>query len=962
MKRLLKALLCAALTVALLAGCGAKPTTAPPPAVTPTDTAAGEKAMTLMIYMIGSDLESKSGAGTKDMQEMTESGINLATSNVLVYAGGSKKWHNDLTTAEERTLLHLTENGFEKVTGMESASMGEAASLTAFLNYGYENYPASEFALILWDHGNGPLIGYGKDMLFKNDALTLLEMKEALDASPFGAEKKLAWVGFDACLMSSAELVCLWDDYASYLVASQEIEPSFGWNYGFLKDLGKTETTAFLTGITTSYLTACEEYYAKKNFDNSDATLACVDLSKAAAMETALNALFAKATTDVADKYDLLTAKRVETRALGRASTGSEYDLVDLYDMADKLKGYYPDEAAALQTAITDAVFQNATNAEGCCGISLYYPFYNKPYFERDWHAVYTALGMFSSYQSYLAAYTDVWMQSDKLDTVAQSVLPSAKETGVYALDMSDEQAAAFADARYFVFTQDGNGLYTPVFVSRNITREGNTLLANFDGSVLCAKDKFNRYILPVSWEHDTVGDRTHYSVYVTLTNAMANWFDHLDGFDHRADGHRFHLTLNNKTQEITVGALVPHDLEMSADTLMGGKAEDADLSQYSQYIFPQERHRYLTRLDSGVIAAVSEWPATSYFSGYQVPIGDELEFLMAPLGSGEYFLAYEIEDTQGNRYCSELLPIQADSAALDTEYFPDPIERAWESGDTIDLFDQENVTVSLVKTEKYGNPLYTLAVDNRNDFAVTVSADEIYVNHNLYCHDASGPLMTVPANTAATDEYGFSFGALDDLHLSADLESIQFAVTIQESVKATTLVKDQVVYLTLSEETTLPPYDAFLSEYSAFDQEVRGALAAEQSLRAHDSIAITLLGLGGNGLDTGLRGAVCLENNGDRDQVLELCGISFGNTYLPLNSNRLTLPCGAVAYETISVDEEDLDRAAVTSVGKVTLYVRFLEFDTLEGGGGFVQLKACPVSLSPSGSAPSFEEGATLL
>ena len=223
---------------------------------------------TLLIYMVGSDLETRSGAGTDDLNEIAESGIDLKKANVLVYAGGAKKWHNDIVYEENNTMLQLGKKGFEAVAKMKSSNMGDAECLLEFLNYSCENYPSDSYSLIMWDHGNGPIIGYGKDMLFDNDSLTLSEMHEALKASPFGKGKKLEWVGFDACLMSSAELVCTWDNYAKYLVASQEVEPSFGWNYSFLKDFGAIEPVALIKNAVEEYINECNAYYAKRGYEN----------------------------------------------------------------------------------------------------------------------------------------------------------------------------------------------------------------------------------------------------------------------------------------------------------------------------------------------------------------------------------------------------------------------------------------------------------------------------------------------------------------------------------------------------------------------------------------------------------------------------------------------------------------------------------------------------------------------
>ncbi|MBR5011846.1 MAG: hypothetical protein IKY12_04740, partial [Clostridia bacterium] len=50
---------------------------------------------TLLVYMVGSDLEGRAAAATNDLYEMETSGIDLAYTNVVVCAGGSQYWHNE---------------------------------------------------------------------------------------------------------------------------------------------------------------------------------------------------------------------------------------------------------------------------------------------------------------------------------------------------------------------------------------------------------------------------------------------------------------------------------------------------------------------------------------------------------------------------------------------------------------------------------------------------------------------------------------------------------------------------------------------------------------------------------------------------------------------------------------------------------------------------------------------------
>ena len=192
---------------------------------------------TVMIYMVGSNLESEAGAASYDIMEMMESGVDVAKNNVIIYTGGSAYWTLDISSDYNSAIeLQPDEDGDGALEGNlvgstdEPLNMGDSATLTEFLDYTYKEYPADQYVLICWDHGGGPIFGFGADEIFDYDSLTLEEFETALKNSPFGRNNKLAWIGFDACLMSSIETASILSPYADYLVASQENEPGCGWD------------------------------------------------------------------------------------------------------------------------------------------------------------------------------------------------------------------------------------------------------------------------------------------------------------------------------------------------------------------------------------------------------------------------------------------------------------------------------------------------------------------------------------------------------------------------------------------------------------------------------------------------------------------------------------------------------------------------------------------------------------
>ena len=67
---------------------------------------------TVMIYMVGSDLESDNGLASTDLDAIDG---NIALNNglnVYLIAGGSKKWNNSYVDVSETSIFKLTNSGF----------------------------------------------------------------------------------------------------------------------------------------------------------------------------------------------------------------------------------------------------------------------------------------------------------------------------------------------------------------------------------------------------------------------------------------------------------------------------------------------------------------------------------------------------------------------------------------------------------------------------------------------------------------------------------------------------------------------------------------------------------------------------------------------------------------------------------------------------------------------------------
>ena len=909
----------------------------------------GEKA-TLLIYMIGSDLESRSSAGTAELEEIEKSGIDLAKANVIVYAGGSQKWHNDAVTEGKNVILKLERGGFEAVEETEAVNMGEPDSLSYFLKYAYDHYPSKSYSLIMWDHGNGPIIGYGKDMLFDNDSLTLSEMKKALSASPFSGGNKLEWVGFDACLMSSAELVCTWDDYAKYLVASQEIEPSFGWNYGFLENFGKADTVTLLKSIVDSYLNGCNEYYEKKGYKNRDTTLALIDLSQAGGLEAALNSLFARADKDVNEKYNSLVVKRVETRALGRASTGSEYDLIDLYDMAEQLKEVYPDETQKLRDAINKAVVKNGTNTQGLSGISLYYPFYNKYYYEKSWDEAYCEIGLFADYQSYLDKYEKIWLKDDKLEKYASSLTPEKGDsrsgfgTQEYTLRLTKEQNESFAEAKFYILKKVGDEMYCLMSTSNDVVNDNGILKARFNGKGIYVKDKYNDYALPNSKIYDKVGDTTRYSMVAARSE---------NGIP-KAECRYFLLSLDGITEQVDIISIKADNGSEEQDFLGSGKSEEVSMYDFSELGFFYFDYAYLQRHDNGTIRPFKEWPISGAASMARYFVNDGIEFEYSSIDDGEYYLMFEITDTQNNKYCSELLDIDVKYGDKKPAYKPEDINLTWESGDKLKIYEAEGTELYLKKGKSsWGNkPEYKLEAQNETDYDLSYRISDLIINDGVYIERGG----SCSVGTKEKDDGYFFILLSDQIKFGGIDEVYRMSFTLEAySYKAgRTLVRNQRINIDIEDGARIKNLQEFYG-MPELKEDFLGAHAGKQVLFESTDLKITLLKFGKEkDYSSYGDGIVCIENMSATETAeVSLSAVAVNGITIYDSSSTVKVLPGCKIYEDFSISEYTLAEDFISAVENLKIAVGIWKNTTWLSGT--VDMHWMPIELERAGKETFF-------
>ena len=353
----------------------------------------GKDTVTIMVYMCGTDLESKSGMATSDMQEMLSSSIGDNV-NLIVYTGGCKQWKNNVVSSSVNQIYQVTSQGLKRLEdNAGTASMTNPTTLASFITYCAENFPANRNELILWDHGGGTLSGYGYDE--KNSSsgsMTLQGIQQALKS----AGTTFDFIGFDACLMATLENALAISPYADYLIASEETEPGVGWYYtNWLTELSNNtsmSTVEIGKKICDDFVSVCAQKCA-----GQQTTLSVIDLAELEATIPTAFKDFSKGITELLSNSDYKTVSNARSSVREFASS-SKIDQVDLVNLAYNIN---TDESLELADALLGAIKYNrtSTNMTNAYGISLYFP-YQKLSKVDTAAKTYDALGLESEYVS----------------------------------------------------------------------------------------------------------------------------------------------------------------------------------------------------------------------------------------------------------------------------------------------------------------------------------------------------------------------------------------------------------------------------------------------------------------------------------------------------------------------------------------------------------------------------------
>ena len=325
-----------------------------------------------------------SSAGLSDIREMESAG---ASRDVHVAVQIDTAGERDGSVRYEISLPDFAGNSHRTVIErLPEQNTGNQKFLVDFARWATMRYQARNKLLVVWNHGAGfmhePTRDIGYDDSSKGDALTMAELRMALEKAGFGKAPlgRLSLLGFDACLMNMVEVAYEFTGLADFVVGSQQTEPGEGWPYGdVVAGFQKRPTPrAAAKHIVQAY----DRSYRKLGQIN--VTQSAIELARLAAVGRALDRLGRALLALLPARRNAIVEARVRTQGY------EEPTYVDLVDLARNLRSI-PDanlRAAcdAVAVAVNASIVANKKYGGAVSrssGLSVWFPLIRTDYATR---------------------------------------------------------------------------------------------------------------------------------------------------------------------------------------------------------------------------------------------------------------------------------------------------------------------------------------------------------------------------------------------------------------------------------------------------------------------------------------------------------------------------------------------------------------------------------------------------
>ncbi len=358
---------------------------------------------TVLVYMAADN--SLSAQALRDLDEMQAAGFNEQV-NVIVQLD-----HPDTGATRYRMRAG---DAPEVAAELGPINMGDGQTLSDFLIWGVQTFPANRTALVLWDHGAGwQGFAFDEGATPGLDNLTMPELETAVaQATARTNLPAFDVIAFDACLMGQLDVFQAVQPFARYAVGSAELTPGLGWNYKNLLDTLYTNPEQDGAALAQTLVESFRAAYPNEDF----VTMTAVSLDRLPALTFATETLAAALMADPNFMAGVVSEGRsgATTFARAYATDVERYAALDLGQFAAILAQRSPDDlvkqsASQVQEALDAAILSHyaGTGLRRSSGIAIYFP-RNGDHYAPE----YSRATQLSLWNRFLNSYYDVGLAS----------------------------------------------------------------------------------------------------------------------------------------------------------------------------------------------------------------------------------------------------------------------------------------------------------------------------------------------------------------------------------------------------------------------------------------------------------------------------------------------------------------------------------------------------------------------
>lgn len=602
-----------------------------------------EDTRTIMIYMSGNDLETDVALGTVDLKSFDPARIDLTKTNVILYTGGTKKWHNFVSN-DGNAIYKLTKDGFQLLEQYDKLSMGKPETLSYFLNYAYDNFKTTKYVLVLYNHGAGSYGAIGDEIT--KDMLSLDDFSTALKNSPFNSDNKLEGVIFRTCLNGTVEVANTFKDYSKYLVASEEVTRG-NYRSRIFNPFNDILPSDDMVSVGKKYIDNYAQYMSTLDNENKmTTTYSITDLSKIDELDEQINKYFN--TIDLNKNYNQVASIRSKIFTYGDSSS-DYFEMIDLYSFVEKTKSLSsnPNEADKLLNTIKETVKYSYSNKEGSNGLSIYFPFGGNAINTVKNLAAYDTPNNIEGYSQFVKKFVDIKNGTNIYDFMLKNDEYTVNEKEI-SYKLSDEEAKYFADARVLILQRDREHqrYYYPLllkFVGTSF--ENNTIKVGLNDEFIKFKKEDGNYQY-IYQQIDRNGIRR-------IPGAiLSNFYEKSYNFDFI----NVYLLIDNFDNNVFITRAEKYSKNDEANAVLLD-LDDYDNVEiyYPAYLMYNEKEEFVPFYEAAPVR---------YGVGYSKDDGDFIDnkynfrFEKSSLVDGDFYAVFVIRDINGKVYYSDMIEV----------------------------------------------------------------------------------------------------------------------------------------------------------------------------------------------------------------------------------------------------------------------------------------------------------------